>query len=508
LRVRIEGWRDRKTRGLPAAQFHIHLYATINITCHGKCKMSKFQLASLSYIFILPALAHSALVMGEAENSRLTIDSSHVIGTIKPLQDMGIGPLLFRDQFDVTPYYKKLGVRYVRLHDVPYVYDDVQDMEYVFPKESADPMKAENYDFVLTDHYIESITSAGMNMIYRLGYTSDYYRPRALQFIDPPRSYKKWADVATHIVNHYNNGWDGGPRTHIKYWEIWNEPDIPISWTGTPEAYFKLYEVVAKQIKATDPSLKVGGPALAEHLDFLESFLKYCRSHQAPVDFVSWHNYPAKPEEVAKRGQRVHDLMVKYGFGGAQSILDEWNYSFTGIFDPSQPNQADGNHKYYEITRGEVGAAFDAAVLIALQDAAVDIATFYTGTNMVMGLFTYEGGPTKAYYSFLAFRTLLDSPQRVAVNGTVGADVTALAGLSVDRRTLRVLIAHTGNGQREFGLQLAHLPWSGAAIAQIQTIDGKSEVALTKPKQIAAKDGIIHIKMEGPAVQLLTISAS
>jgi hypothetical protein len=199
--------------------------------------------------------------------------------------------------------------------------------------------------------------------------------------------------------------------------------------------------------------------------------------------------------------------MVRYGFGKAQSILDEWNYGFGGLWDPSRPGQAEGVHAYYELTRGEVGAAFDAAVLMAIQDASVDMAHFYTGSNMSTGLFTYEGAPTKAYYAFLAFANLLDCPQRLALTGAAGTRVTALAGLSKDGSAVRVLIAYRGDGPYRLDLRLDHAPWKGDTVAQLQLIDRASRVALPKPVTPVAKGGLIHLEMDGPTVELLTFRA-
>ena len=38
-----------------------------------------------------------------------------------------------------------------------------------------------------------------------------------------------------------------------------------------------------------------------------------------------------------------------------------------------------------------------------LQDAPVDIATFYSGTTLMWGPFTSSGAPQKPYYPFLEF---------------------------------------------------------------------------------------------------------
>ena len=106
-------------------------------------------------------------------------------------------------------------------------------------------------------------------------------------------------------------------------------------------------------------------------------------------------------------------MLTQYGYAGAQSVLDEWNYgpsNWDALF-----HDASATRKYFDSTQNSVGAAFDVAVLIGMEDAPVDIATFYTGTTAMWGLFTAAGVPQKPYYAFLAFTELLKSPKRLAV---------------------------------------------------------------------------------------------
>ena len=41
---------------------------------------------------------------------------------------------------------------------------------------------------------------------------------------------------------HYNQGWANGFHDNIRYWEFWNEADLSIFWTETPEQFYRLYE--------------------------------------------------------------------------------------------------------------------------------------------------------------------------------------------------------------------------------------------------------------------------
>ena len=176
--------------------------------------------------------------------------------------------------------YKQIGVNYVRTHDVRGAFD----INVIFPNIQADPLKESSYNFKSTDLQVEVIRSVGAEVFYRLGYS--WGGPS-----DVPSDYAKFAEICKHIVMHYNQGWANGFRYGIRYWEIWNEPDIKIFWTGTPEQYYGLYNTVARALKSVDIGIKVGGPALAGKREFLERFLQFCKTNKSPLDFVSWHIY-------------------------------------------------------------------------------------------------------------------------------------------------------------------------------------------------------------------------
>jgi xylan 1,4-beta-xylosidase len=433
----------------------------------------------------------------------IRIDVSHRLGEIRPVQDVDNGPLCDRGSIDLSRYYKALAVRNVRLHDVPWTYDNAQDINYVFPHWDASADDPKSYDFVQTDYYLNSIAPLNINMIFRLGYSAEYKTP--IHHNHPPESYQKFADISAHIVWHYDQAWANGEKLGVKYWEVWNEPDNPGFWSGTPEDYDRLYEITAEAVKAVDPSLKVGGPALAARLGFLDQFLKYCHSHKVPLDFVSWHIYTQDPNEVSKRAEIIHEMMKRYGFDHAESILDEWNYG------PSNWNTLFSDpvttRKYFDSTQDGAGAAFDDAVLIKLQDVPVDIATFYTGTTEVWGMFTSSGAPQKPYYAFLAFRKMLDTPNRLFVDAPASNVITALAGLSGDGDMIRILISNRAAGPRRIELKLSGLPWSGSSQCKAEIVDDHHDLTIVDPEQVSSSASFEE-EVGRQSVLLLTIQPS
>jgi xylan 1,4-beta-xylosidase len=269
---------------------------------------------------ILVLLVVLPLAAGTA--SDVVVDASRQIGKLRHLNDVDNGPLCQRGIADLSRYDQELGVRNVRLHDVPWTYDNVLDTNYVFPNWRADAGRPEAYDFTQTDFYLKTISALRINIIYRLGYSAEY--KTAVHHYNPPDSYGKWSDISAHIVRHFNQGWANGLKLGIKYWEIWNEPDgrSLVFWRGSPESFYRLYENAAKKLKALDPTLKVGAPGLASDLTFLEGMIRYCHDHQVPLDFVSWHVYARDPYEMGNRARKIHQFLLKYSFPNAASILD------------------------------------------------------------------------------------------------------------------------------------------------------------------------------------------
>jgi hypothetical protein len=308
-------------------------------------------------------------------------------------------------------------------------------------------------------------------------------------------------------VRHYNDGWANGQKANIKYWEIWNEPDGHplVFWAGSPESFYQLYETTTRKLKALDPSLKLGGPAIAGSIPFLEGFLKYEHEHHVPVDFVSWHIYTQNPHEVAQRARDVHALMAKYDFLGAENIVDEWNYGPTDwnkLFKDPAASRA-----YFDGLQNSFGAAFDATVMTDLQDSPVDIATVFSGTTFMWGLFTSSGAPQKAYYAFLAFQRMLETPQRIAIGPSGVEGFSVLSGMSDDKKSIRVLITHLASEKKTVRLELKGLPWSGNTVYEQRIINANHDLDKVKSGSVPAMGPSIVGEVDGPSVSLFTIKA-
>ena len=347
--------------------------------------------------------------------STVKIDFNKTAYTIKNMHAVNNGPIVARsDQSKGNSlYYKAAKIPYARNHDAgfnpSYGGEHSVDVHAIFPDFNADVNDPASYDFPCTDLYTKWIIDAGTEPFYRLGSKIEHGIKKYGTV--KPKDFKKWAEICEHIIAHYTEGWADGFNYDIEYWEIWNEPDLDPDdstnkrcWSGTEKEYAELYVIAANHLKNRFPHLKIGGPALAWNEDWLERFFENVKEYNGgknpPLDFLSWHWYGTEPREMSEKGTRIHNIAVKAGYTGFESILNEWNY-VRGWSDEF----------IYSIKTiiGMKGAAFTAACMIEGQkNPTIDMLMYYdarpTGMNGLFDFYTLE--PLKGYYPFLIYSKL------------------------------------------------------------------------------------------------------
>ncbi|MBQ9131889.1 MAG: hypothetical protein IJX62_05415 [Clostridia bacterium] len=350
-------------------------------------------------------------------------------GAVKPMHATNNGPVYkFAADQRVTNIdaFREAGIPYARNHDASfcatYGGEHIVDVHAIFPDFDKDPYDPASYDFAMTDEYLRVVDFAGVKTFYRLGSKIEHGVKKYGTL--PPKDFHKWAVICEHIIRHYNEGWADGFHYGLEYWEIWNEPDLDPDdsthkrcWGGTKAEFFELYHIAATHLKSCFPHLKIGGPALAGYLDWAEEFLAQLK---APMDFFSWHTYKNEPGKVIEKAEKVHELLEKYGYGHAESILNEWNYV----------RGWKGEDWYYTLRmeKGLKGAAFIAAVMMECQRGYVDMLMYYDARPGGMnGMFCTDRvcERLKGYYPFYMFNQLYKLGNTVESNAEGDLSVCA-----------------------------------------------------------------------------------
>ena len=450
--------------------------------------------------------------------SRFVVDYADILGRIKPMHAVNNGP--FNVPLDAKPLayssytnfdvYREASFPYARTHDASLCYEyggeHIVDISAVFPDFEKDPTLPESYDFALTDIYLRGIAAAGTKVFYRLGSKIEHWPKKYGTLV--PADFAKWAVVCEHIIRHYNEGWADGLHMGIEYWEIWNEPDLDAddssnkrNWGGTASQFYEFYAVAATHLKAAFPNLKIGGPAVAsvENTPWLEGFFQRLTrdGRRVPLDFFSWHLYTVDPCQVAAKAALAREWLDRYGYGDAESILDEWNYV------------SDWNEAFLQSIQQMLsirGAAFDAACMCVAQRSPVDLLMYYDARPGIFnGLFDfYSCQPLKGYYVFAMFSRLyrLGYVARCE-SGVEGVEAVSATDQRGSAAPLLSYYAREENAPaKEFALELRGL--TGRTL-RYALLDACHDGQVIREIAVEAERKTLTLTLEPNSVVLLTV---
>ena len=413
----------------------------------------------------------------------LSMDAALKTGKrIRPLHGVNSGPMTKVFTYDARPQFVEAGFPFARLHDVEYPYGSGQfvDIPNLFRNFDADENDEKNYDFDLTDLYVEKIIETGCEPLFRLGVSIEHAPIRKHTY--PPKDFEKWARICEHVIRHYNEGWANGHHWNIRYWEIWNEADGSRSgsiacWAGTAEEFYRLYTVTARHLKKRFPELKIGGPSFTRPVnEFVIGFFEYLKAQEEPVplDFYSWHLYHHDPTEFLKKAKEASEILKRYGYERTESVMDEWNLGHRPVLEKYAMFANTGER--FRAIYDQRGSSLSAAVLALLETGSdVDLACYfeadvvkewcglYRVKDMSIGRVKATVQPTNVCYAFKSFNELYKLSNEAAV-GTDGPDVYAAAAVSDDGRRWGILLSNYSDTEVTVLTKLKHVRKAGATV--------------------------------------------
>ena len=291
----------------------------------------------------------SGLPVAASAGSRervISIDARKMGEPVDRFFDLSIGSdypgTLIREdsQAQLKAAVDELGFRYIRFHAI---FHDVlgtvklQDGKIV-------------YDWTKIDQLYDALLARGIKPFVELGFT-----PEAMKTSDLTIFYWKgntshpklgpWRDLIDAFVRHLRGRY-GVEEVRSWFFEVWNEPNLDGFWEKADQAaYFELYDVTARAIKAIDPALRVGGPSTAGAA-WVPEFLAHVKRSGSAVDFVTTHTYGVdggfldekgvqdtklspSPDAVVGDVRRVREQIEASAFPGLPLYFTEWSTSYT-----------------------------------------------------------------------------------------------------------------------------------------------------------------------------------
>jgi xylan 1,4-beta-xylosidase len=210
--------------------------------------------------------------------------------------------------------------------------------------------KSLRFDWTNVDRFIDQLAAVKLRPFVECG-----FMPEALASdtrtifwwkgnVTPPRSQDEWGQFIQAFAAHEISR-RGADEVRQWYFEVWNEPNLDVFWTGGKEGYFQLYATTARAFKQVDPHLRVGGPATAG-MAWIPELLAYCKDHSVPIDFVSSHSYAASegfldasgkggttlvtsPEALVADFARARHDIQHTAFPNLPLFITEWGPSYS-----------------------------------------------------------------------------------------------------------------------------------------------------------------------------------
>jgi xylan 1,4-beta-xylosidase len=213
--------------------------------------------------------------------------------------------------------HEELGVTHVRAHAI--LCDDLA----VYREVDGVPV----HDFSGVDRVYDHIRSLGLHPVVEVSFmphdlasdpTKTVFDYDAI--ISPPKDWQRWHDLVRDLTAHLLERYGDEVVEHWSF-EVWNEANLEVFWSGTPEEYLKLYDVTVAAVRSVDDRLVVGGPSSAA-AGWVEELLAHAEEADVPVDFVSTHTYGSPPLDF-------RPTLARYGREGTPIWWTEWGVTPT-----------------------------------------------------------------------------------------------------------------------------------------------------------------------------------
>jgi xylan 1,4-beta-xylosidase len=444
-------------------------------------KYGIFILATVIGIFWIALPSPSA-----PPSATIHIDAAVMLGPISPLGFSQGGEVAMQQ----PGYFEKAAQQLAPLHPRLIRIDHIYDYYGVYSVNSdGQPI----YSWENLDRVIDAIFAIQAEPLISISYL-----PSALArdtIYGPPDDWAAWETLVYETIHHFNIA----RGLQIRYWEVWNEPNLIGFWDGTLDDYLQLYEVTARAAQKADPTIKIGGPATAsippEHalgLPFYEqnwitSLAKYTQEHKLALDFLSWHYYDSRHWNYVWTIQ-IHQKWISNLPHKPELFLTEWNMS--GGTTPAHDN--------------EVGAAFAAAVITTLAHTPLDRAFFFepidgaTDWQGYWGLMRADGMIKPVYDTFRLAGEL--HGERLAVTSD-HPDVSVLA--TKNNGDLIILVTYRDSGYSEMPININFANFSGTLAANSYEVASDHQSLLQTP--LVMQGSNLIFRMHRNSVRLIKI---
>jgi hypothetical protein len=171
-----------------------------------------------------------------------------------------------------------------------------------------------HWRFEMLDHYVAMAAEHHVGLLLPLGLSPAWASARPLEkstyapgFAAEPRDLEDWRTYVRTVAQRY--------KGHIHAYEIWNEPNLKLFWTGTVDQMIALTAEASRIIRSIDPQALIVSPSATQDrgIPWLTDFLS--KGGGTLVDVIGYHLYvaPQPPEATIALVSQVKQAMLAAG---------------------------------------------------------------------------------------------------------------------------------------------------------------------------------------------------
>lgn len=238
-----------------------------------------------------------------------------------------------------------------------------------------------------------------------------------------------WASFVSVVATRYSK--------HIAAWEIWNEPDTPDFWNGTPAQYARLLTVAHDVLARLEPDapVLVGGLAIGDDVFLSDVVSTLCPAGPCPHAFpraIAWHVYN-NPQDIPRLVTLTRAIMQEHNVTPEVWITE----SNVPVIDPQAPADAvDGP----DAVTLEQQAAFVLQAYVLARETGVHTLVIYRASDVAdrghyWGLLRHNFSARPALFAFRAAAQWLSGTRPLGV-AQPSPGVTVAAFCSPTRNVL------------------------------------------------------------------------
>ncbi len=239
------------------------------------------------------------------------------------------------------------------------------------------------WDFRRLDRYLDLAEQAGVEVLLPLGRTPWWASARSEEKsaygpgqAAEPSDIEDWRNYVHAVALRY--------KGRIRHYELWNEPNLSMFFSGKPAKLLELQQEAYRILKETDPSNLLVMPAATSNRKWLDAYLALGGARHA--DVIGYHFYAPRdePEVIVKDVQAVRALMQQHGTGEKPLWNTEagWRVPNTD----GTPDNVAGMPSDWKRLSPELAAAYVSRALILGRASGLDRYYWYAWDNRAMGL--------------------------------------------------------------------------------------------------------------------------